>query len=175
MESKICIRCGIKKSISEFYTHQQMGDGHLNKCKMCCKKDAVYNYKKKSKNVWFIETERRRGREKYKRLNYKEKYPCNKIQNFGDTKNLHRKLITHGYNMVMNEAHHWNYNLPRQGFMLSRKCHKLLHKYLKFDVGTKCFKWNEQILNNINLHREFIKSVFIENNIDSKIIEFNLP
>lgn len=93
---------------------------------MCCKKDAAFNYKKKSKNVWFIEAERRRGREKYKRLNYKEKYPPDKLKSNAKTKNLHRYLISAGYDMNMKEAHHWNYDLPKQGFILTRNINRAL-------------------------------------------------
>lgn len=174
METKVCIRCELVKSLSEFYAHPKMEDGHLNKCKTCCKKEAALNYKKKSKNVWFIESERRRQREKYARLNYKEKYPPNIFQVNSKTKNLHRNLRVAGYDMYMKEAHHWNYNLPNQGFILTRKYHKLIHKYLSFDAKTKCFKWENKVLDTIEKHHDFIKSVFNENNIDSSIIEFSL-
>lgn len=37
---KECIICHRKKPLSDYYTHPQMGDGHLNRCKECCKEYA---------------------------------------------------------------------------------------------------------------------------------------
>jgi hypothetical protein len=34
---KKCRSCGITKNLSEFYTHKNMSDGHLNQCKECVK------------------------------------------------------------------------------------------------------------------------------------------
>ena len=42
--SKRCFRCSVLLSISEFYSHPQMADGHLGKCKACTKNDVRQNY-----------------------------------------------------------------------------------------------------------------------------------
>ena len=37
---KQCISCNQSGALSEFYEHPYMADGHLNKCKLCCRRDA---------------------------------------------------------------------------------------------------------------------------------------
>jgi hypothetical protein len=89
---KKCFKCSATKHIDEFYKHPQMGDGHLNKCKDCTKRDSSMN--KTETRKCFIcgmdfmanknEVKRRGGGAKtcsrkcyYKRLNIllEEKYP----------------------------------------------------------------------------------------------------
>lgn len=40
MIEKECIICHKIKPLDDYYVHRQMGDGHLNKCKECCKEYA---------------------------------------------------------------------------------------------------------------------------------------
>ncbi len=37
---KTCISCDEEKQVGSFYTHPQMADGRLGKCKACCRRDA---------------------------------------------------------------------------------------------------------------------------------------
>ena len=37
---KHCIACFDEKPLADFYTHSRMADGHLNKCILCCRKQA---------------------------------------------------------------------------------------------------------------------------------------
>jgi hypothetical protein len=36
---KTCFKCGVAKSLDDFYKHPMMADGHLGKCKYCTKLD----------------------------------------------------------------------------------------------------------------------------------------
>jgi hypothetical protein len=72
METKVCFKCKQEKQLDQFYKHPQMGDGHLNKCKECNKKDVRENYEIKASDPLWMEKERERGREKYQRLEYKD-------------------------------------------------------------------------------------------------------
>jgi len=44
---KSCLRCGQIKPISDYYKHPRMADGHLGKCKECCKIEAI-NHRNKN-------------------------------------------------------------------------------------------------------------------------------
>src|SRR5690554_2860406 len=72
---KKCFKCGEVKSLSSFYKHKGMADGHVNKCKECNKKDVIDNRKK---NVdYYREYDRARGSRQtreYQR-NYRSEFP----------------------------------------------------------------------------------------------------
>lgn len=71
---KTCIICKELKSLDKFYTHKQMKDGHINKCKECSKSQSIKRQTELRKDFNWIEKEKIRSREKYYRLKYKEKY-----------------------------------------------------------------------------------------------------
>lgn len=78
MVKKVCFRCDTEKDLNQFYKHKQMSDGHLNKCKDCAKSDSQKRHNKIISTPEGIERERSRHREKYYRLEYKEKHKPSK-------------------------------------------------------------------------------------------------
>ena len=72
--NKICFKCSNELPIIEFYKHAKTKDGYLNKCKLCTKKDTKKREAELRKDKNWIEKEKERGRKKYHRLGYKNKY-----------------------------------------------------------------------------------------------------
>jgi hypothetical protein len=164
--TKICFKCKKEKLINDFYKHPQMADGHVNKCKECNKRDVEINYENNVKNPEWVEKERFRGREKYKRLNYIEKYKYSEIKfSFRKGvkfKNVHKYLKLDKYI----EAHHWNYNV---GFeydiiKLTRSQHKIVHKYMFLDYELLLYRTKElKILDTKENHINFINTILYGN------------
>ena len=162
--TKVCFKCHTEKPITEFYKHKKMSLGVVNKCKECNKLDVKKDYYRKSENENWVEKERERGREKYKRLNYKERQKelnKDKFWKHGKYKNLHKKLkAPKGF-----ELHHWNYNLDfiEDVFLLSRKQHGQAHIYLKLNESLLIFQdLNGNLLDTREKHFNFLVSKGIQ-------------
>lgn len=74
METKRCIICDKELALDQFYPHPQMDDGHLNKCKECCRGQERARQKRLRKDPAWVRSERKRTRERNVRLGYGERY-----------------------------------------------------------------------------------------------------
>jgi hypothetical protein len=157
---KKCIRCGNDKELNDFYVHPKMRDGHLNKCKECCKKVADIREKilRKNSEEW-CEKERLRSIERYHRLNYREiQFEQKKLKTYitGKYKNLSRDLKL----PPDKNPHHWNYALIEDIIILNKKFHRFLHRYLILNEDTLIFTTKDgKILDSKEKHLEFIEKI----------------
>lgn len=173
---KICLRCNSSKSVDDFYKHPQMSDGYLNICKKCKRTEAKEREERLRKNPEWVEKERKRGREKYNRLNYKnikpsyenkkkhmlkynslypEKYKAkNSSQRISCPKGFHR--------------HHWSYNEEhwKDVIILESKEHSDLHRFIEYDksfyyrTAIKIGKFKKgELLDTREKHLEFLEII----------------
>lgn len=158
---KVCFKCGIEKDLNSFYKHSEMKDGHLNKCKTCTKIDTANRTLLITSTPEGLELERKRQRDKYKRLNYKEKQKIwdkdKPWKNSSKYKGLSKKFKTpKGI-----ELHHWNYNdeYLEDVFVLERSEHRKSHTFMSFDYSTLCFKdLDGNLLNTKENHLKYLLS-----------------
>lgn len=169
--SKICFKCGRDLPLSEFYKHPHMADGHYNKCKECAKKDAHKNYETKSQDDAWMEKERARGREKYARLGYSSKPFNNKTRKINSFESYTaQSLRNRGYDVDGKEAHHWNYNEPKQIFLLSRKTHKKIHRFIVVNYNDKfCYTIDGEKLDTIEKTTDYYNSILGKFGINEKL------
>lgn len=151
-----------------------MADGHLNKCKECTKNDVHINYETKSDNEEWMESERERGREKYKRLGYKDIYKMKPYQNNHAYKSL-SKRVKHVFDLKGKELHHWNYNIINSFFILSRKAHKMIHKFIYVNEDDFCtyLKSDNTKIENEQMAIEITKMILIENGFENEDFELH--
>lgn len=133
---KVCFKCGLLKPIYDFYTHPNMADGHLNKCKLCSRKDVRQNYRKNE--AYYHEYDKKRRKTSQRRRAASLNCKKNRIR-FPD-KNKARQKVCYakrrgklveqpceicGALKVM--AHHEDYSKPLDVIWLCPKHHKWIH------------------------------------------------
>lgn len=142
---KTCFKCGTVKPLTDFYTHPRMGDGHLNKCIPCARKDVADRVAKKSAtDPDWVESERQRHRAKQNRYRAEGRaMPTTKeIRQRWEMRNPHKRRASMMVSAALKsgrlvrpmncekcgaagriEGHHDDYSKPLQVRWLCTKCH----------------------------------------------------
>lgn len=168
---KKCFKCGEIKPLNDYYAHPQMGDGHLNKCKVCTRIDT----KKRvgimaATDSMFRFREKLRGIEKYHRLykgrvrtdttkkaavmsGYFERYP--------EKKSAHKVSGSIKASEGM-QKHHWSYSSPhyKDVIFLTATDHAKIHRFLIYDQLHFMYRTvNGLLLATRELHEKYIQMV----------------
>ena len=140
IRSKECFKCKTVKPLSDFYKHNRMADGHVNKCKECNKNDVTANRNKNLEKIRAYDRERGKNPERIKaateivkawraqdeRRNRAHLSVSRAIRN-GSL--LRLPCIRCGEKKSV--AHHEDYDKPLEVMWLCQPCHKQRHKELR--------------------------------------------
>ena len=151
--SKTCRECLIEKPLAEFYTHDKMADGFLNKCKSCVKTrvkthrdqnlDQIQAYDRLRGSAAHRVAARKKyaktkqGREAHQRANaaYLERYPeKNRARHVVNNAIRNGTIIRQPCFQCGNEraeAHHEDYSKPLEVIWFCDFHHKERHKELR--------------------------------------------
>ncbi len=154
---KTCFKCDKEKPFSEFYKHKMMGDGYLNKCKECTKKDSRKHRDDNLEKVKEYDRNRPNAAERSKRFGAAHK---DRMKNPDYKKNFRKKrkewdegyVVQKGANTIAGhairdgrltkepcevcgelkvDAHHDDYEKPMDVRWLCRTHHAEHHKKLR--------------------------------------------
>ena len=164
MSTKVCFKCEIDKPLSEYYAHKKMGDGHLNKCKDCTKLDVKKRSDELILDPKWVESEKKRGRDKYHRLGYKSKIDSAAQERYRARYPEKKKARNASSSMKASEKgnhlHHWSYNEEhyKDVIELNPKDHAKAHRFIVYDQERMMYRRFDSniLLDTKEAHESFI-------------------
>lgn len=137
---KTCFKCNTVQPLTEFYKHNAMADGFLNKCKSCTKKNATEHRNKNLEKVREYDRIRASNPERRKaaaaistawRQEDERRAKCHRQVSYAIKTG---ELMRQNCEKCGNEnslAHHEDYDKPLMVNWLCQPCHKQRHKEIK--------------------------------------------
>jgi hypothetical protein len=129
--TKRCFACGGEFPLSSFYKHSAMADGHLNKCKTCCKSQARRNRRKRVE--YYRDYDRARGNRQGLEYtqDYRQRFPL-KYKAHCAVNNALRdgRIVKEACCICGNTdtvAHHEDYTKPLNVIWLCSVHHRWIH------------------------------------------------
>lgn len=160
---KTCFKCKRTQPLANYYQHARMGDGHLNKCKDCTKRDSLERYNVLVDDENWLEKERKRGREKYHKYGYRSSRTksTNWLSRYPEKKLASQRAQNLVRPFEGAESHHWSYNEEhfKDVVWLTKKDHMKCHRFIKYDQTCKMYrrKDNNELLSTKLDHEFFIR------------------
>ena len=146
VSQKPCIACKDVFPLSEFYKHPAMGDGHLNKCKACCRKHALENRANKleEKRAYDIQRSKlphRKEANKRQLQKTRSEHP-ERVRIYNAVRralkaNKLQKLDCERCGEKKSMAHHEDYSRPLEVVWLCMPCHAMRHKEIELEQQNK--------------------------------------
>ena len=154
MNTKKCFKCKKVKLLNGFYKHKHMGDGHLNKCKQCTKKDVLQHRENNLERIKaydrfrdllpkrvvarkiYATTEKgkRAGNKAKRKWNNQnpEKRAANILLGYAIARGQIKKQPCEKCSSILRiHGHHEDYTKPLDVNWLCPQCHSNLHKDLR--------------------------------------------
>lgn len=134
--NKTCIRCEQQQPLGEFYRHPGMADGHINKCRSCCKAEAAANrvanldrYRDYDRRR--LLTAKRKADRADRQIRYRAANPLKQAARAAVARAVRSGLLAKQCCQVCGcesaEAHHDDYGQPLAVRWLCRKHHLITH------------------------------------------------